>query len=389
MKYYLQLIAGLVFLPLFLAGCGEDPKPKTKDPKKDVAKKYQEITLTKEQASILKIKLLKIEKKSLDYSLVLASTVVPAPTNIAKVSAPISGRLIKIYKNEGDRVRQGEVVCEIESLEFADLIADLVKAKSELNYQSNRLDRNQQLKEKGISTESRLEEVRAEYERAVAALAAAKARLRSVGVPENQIESFNSSNIKDPVLKIFSPMSGLVNEDMIDPGQAVTAYQNMMTIVNLSKVQIRGFVSPEDLKLVNTGDRFTAFSKDNPDQFISGTIGSINPSLDEVNKAITVNSTVATKNEWPKPGQILRMEISTGTEEPVIAIPLDAIIYQGDVPYVFVKKNENTFILRPVRLEKSTEKSAIIKEGLVSGEEIATSNVFDLKALSKSNEGGE
>lgn len=389
MKIQLTLISFFLILAFTSGGCGDEQKPKTKEQKKEQPKKYQEITLTKEQAAILNVKLFKIEKKSLDYSLVLASTVVPAPQNIAKVSAPISGRIIKIYKNEGDRVRQGELICELESLEFADLIADLVKAKSELNYQTNKLDRNLQLKEKGISTESRLEEVKAEYERAVAALAAAKARLRSVGVPEKQIESLNSSNIKDPVLKIFSPMSGLVNEDMIDPGQAVTSYQNMMSIVNLSKVQIRGFVSPEDLKLVNTGDRFTAFSKDNPDQFVSGTIGSINPSLDEVNKAITVNSTVTTKNEWPKPGQILRMEISTGTEEPVIGIPLDAIIYQGDVPYVFVKKSENTFILRPVRLEKSTEKIAIVKEGLSEGEEIASSNVFDLKSLSKSAEGGE
>ncbi|MBK7867312.1 MAG: efflux RND transporter periplasmic adaptor subunit [Ignavibacteriales bacterium] len=365
-------------------------KEPAKNQKKTTSvKKYQEIILTNEQSDILKIKTSKVEKKSLDYSLVVASTVFPAPSNVARVSSPINGRIIKKYKNDGDRVAKGDVVCELESLEFADLIADLIKAKSELGFQKSKLDRNIQLKEKGISTESRLEEIRADYERSVAAVAAAKARLRSVGVPETQIDQFNSNNIKYPILKILSPMSGIINGDLIVPGQAVTAYENMMTIVNLSKVQIRGYIAPEDLRLVGSGDKFIVYSKDDPDQFLEGNIGTINPSIDEMNKSITVNSIVATKREWPKPGQILRMEISTGTEEPVIGIPLEAIIYQGEEPYVFVKQSDLKYILRPVRIKKSTEKMAIIEEGLNPGEEIAVSNVFDLKALSQASGEGE
>lgn len=383
-------VFSLVLISVFIfIGCSGEKEPVTNKKNSTSVKKYQEIVLTKEQADILKIKISKVEEKSLDYSLVVTSTVFPAPTNVARISSPINGRVIRIFKNDGDRVTKGEVVCELESLEFADLIADLVKAKSELDFQMSKLDRNIQLKEKGISTESRLEEIRADYERSVAALAAARARLRSVGVPEKQIDQFNSSNIKDPVLKILSPMSGIINEDLIDPGQAVTAYQNMMTIVDLSKVQIRGYLAPEDLRLVASGDKFIVYSKDNPDQFLEGKIGNINPSIDEMNKSITINSTVATKREWPKPGQILRMEISTGTEEPVIGIPLEAIIYQGEEPYVFVKQTELKYILRPVRIVKNTEKIAIIKEGLTIGEEIAVSNVFDLKALSKGAGEGE
>ncbi|GJQ32172.1 MAG: hypothetical protein HBSAPP04_10110 [Ignavibacteriaceae bacterium] len=389
MKNLPKIYLVLVLIPVILAtGCGDEPVVK-KSVKKETAKKYQEITLTAEQAAILKVKTDKVVRKLLNYSLVVPATVLPAPTNVAKVSSPISGRIVKIYKNEGDRVKKGEVVCELESLEFADLLADLIKSKSELAFQTNRLERNLQLKEKGISTESRLEEIKADYERSVAALAAAKARLRSVGVPENHIDGFTSGDIKDPVLKIYSPMTGIINEDLIDPGQAVTAYQNLLSVVDLSRVLIRGFVAPEDLKIVATGYRFVVFSRDDPDMKVEGKIANINPSLDEVNKAITVNATVSTRKEWPKPGQMLRMEISTGTEEPVIGIPVEAVIYQGEEAYVFVKKSDKSFVLRPVRIEKTTEKMVILKEGLNEGEEIATSNVFDLKALSQGAEEGE
>lgn len=389
MKFQFTLLS-LIWISVFVfSGCSEEKEPAPNQKKASLVKKYQEIILTKEQSDILKIKTSKVEKKSLDYSLVVASTVFPAPSNVARVSSPINGRVIKKYKNDGDRVAKEDIVCELESLEFADLIADLIKAKSELGFQKSKLDRNIQLKEKGISTESRLEEIRADYERSVAAVAAAKARLRSVGVPETQIDQFNANNIKYPVLKILSPMSGIINEDLIVPGQSVTAYENMMTIVNLSKVQIRGYIAPEDLRLVGSGDRFIVYSKDDPDQYLEGNIGTINPSIDEMNKSITVNSIVATKKEWPKPGQILRMEISTGTEEPVIGIPLEAIIYQGEEPYVFVKQTDLKYILRPVRIRKSTEKMAIIDEGLNPGEEIAVSNVFDLKALSQASGEGE
>ncbi len=389
MKFQLTLFS-LIWLSVFvLSGCSGEKEPAQNKKKSTSVKKYQEIILTGEQSDILKIKIAKVEKKSLDYSLVVASTVFPAPSNVAKVSSPINGRVIKKYKNDGDRVAKGDIVCELESLEFADLIADLIKAKSELGFQKSKLDRNIQLKEKGISTESRLEEIRADYERSVAGVAATKARLRSVGVPETQIDQFNANNIKYPVLKVLSPMSGIINEDLIVPGQAVTAYENMMTIVNLSKVQIRGYIAPEDLRLVGSGDKFIVYSKDDPDQYLEGSIGTINPSIDEMNKSITVNSIVATKREWPKPGQILRMEISTGTEEPVIGIPLESIIYQGEEPFVFVKQSDLKYILRPVRIKKSTEKMAIIEEGLNPGEEIAVSNVFDLKALSKASGEGE
>lgn len=389
MKFQLTLLSLIISAVFAFSGCSEEKEPAQNKKKTTSVKKYQEIILTNEQSDILKIKTYKVEKKSLDYSLVVASTVFPAPSNVARVSSPINGRVIKKLKNDGDRVSRGEIVCELESLEFADLIADLIKAKSELGFQKSKLDRNIQLKEKGISTESRLEEIRADYERSVAAVSAAKARLRSVGVPETQIDQFNANNIKYPVLKILSPMSGIINEDLIVPGQAVTAYENMMTIVNLSKVQIRGYIAPEDLRLVGSGDKFIVYSKDDPDQYFEGKIGTINPSIDEMNKAITVNSIVATKREWPKPGQILRMEISTGTEEPVIGIPLESIIYQGEEPFVFVRQSELKYILRPVRVKKSTEKMAIIEEGLNPGEEIAISNVFDLKALSQASGEGE
>lgn len=389
MKLKLTLLSLILLSGFVFSGCSGEEEPAQDKKKTSPVKKYQEIILTNEQSDILKIKTAKVEKKSLDYSLVVASTVFPAPSNVAKVSSPINGRVLKKYKNDGERVAKGEIVCELESLEFADLIADLIKAKSELGFQKSKLDRNIQLKEKGISTESRLEEIRADYERSVAAVAASKARLRSVGVPETQLDQFNSVNIKYPVLKILSPMSGVINEDLIVPGQAVTAYENLMTIVNLSKVQIRGYIAPEDLRLVGSGDKFIVYSKDDPEQFLEGKIGTINPSIDETNKSITVNSVVPTKKEWPKPGQILRMEISTGTEEPVIGIPLESIIYQGEEPFVFVKQSELKFVLRPIRIKKSTEKMAIIEEGLNPGEEIAVSNVFDLKALSKASGEGE
>ncbi len=384
----LQLLIGLILMTILLNGCSEEKTDK-KPVKKDAARKYKEITLTAEQESLLKIKVAKIEKKALAYTLVVPATVLPAPTNISRVSSPISGRISRVYKNEGDRVRKGEVVCELESLEFADLIAEYIKSKSEFTFQTSRLERNIQLKEKGISTESRLEEIKADYERSVAALAASKARLRSVGVLEKEIEGYTSTNIKDPVLKIYSPMSGVINEDLIDPGQAVTSYQNLLTVVDLARVQIRGFVAPEDLKSVSTGDKFIVYSRDEPENSLEGRITNINPALDQVNKAITINSILPTKKEWPKPGLILRMEISTGTEQPVIGVPVEAVIYQGEEPYVFVKKSARTFILRPVRIERSTEKMIILKEGLNEGEEIAVSNVFDLKALSQGGEGGE
>ena len=64
-------------------------------------------------------------------------------------------------------------------------------------------------------------------------------------------------------------------------------------------------------------------------------------------------------------------------------LPLSAVQYEGEQATVFVWLDPLTFEKRPVEIERMAEDAVIVAAGLMEGEEVATSQVFSLKALGR------
>ena len=386
-----RLFALVAAFALAFFGCGEDaPEPKTDAP--DAAEdgpKERIVSMTAEQAEELNVKTTVVKLEPTEYVVAVPCLVEPAPDNQAIISAPINGRIARIYRREGEYVGRGRAVFSLESLEFANLVSDLVKAHAEEKLVKNKYDRAKELASERISSESEVEQLEADYARARASYKAARARLRSVGVGEAQIEKFIQGDYDAPVLFVSSPIAGVVSRVEVSLGEAVEAYEEMGETINLSRVRLVGYLSPEDAEYVKPGDEFVAFSKGENDKRVSGKINTLNPALDERNKSISVNAVVRTVDNWPKPGQNLRMEITSTTETPSIVVPLDALEYEGEDAYVFVKQDSVTYRKIPIVVARETGDKAIVASGLAEGDEVAVSNVFDLKAMSKYSEFAE
>ena len=183
------------------------------------------------------------------------------------------------------------------------------------------------------------------------------------------------------IAKIIAPIDGTIDQHLIDLGQSVIAYNKMLSIIDLSRVLIRGYASPEDGPYIKAGNKIKVYQKNNMLIYVEGNISTINPALDETNKSLVINAVLNTKDNWPKPGENLKVVITIISPEPVISIPLSAIAYDGDNSVVFVKATENKFEQRPVIIKKIYEQSAIISAGLYEEEDIAVNQIFSLKAL--------
>jgi len=106
------------------------------------------LKLDDEQLKILNLKTIELKQEYIEYNIEANGIVEPAPKNIAYVSTPISGRINTIYVNQGENVKKGQLLFEIESLEFGNLISELLQSKAELDFQSSQLDRVFKLTEK-------------------------------------------------------------------------------------------------------------------------------------------------------------------------------------------------------------------------------------------------
>jgi cobalt-zinc-cadmium efflux system membrane fusion protein len=243
--------------------------------------------------------------------------------------------------------------------------------------------------DKRISPRSALDRTQADFDRADAGFRAARSRLLAVGVTEKEVEGWEASNAVNPRLKIHAPISGSVSEHLIDLGQAVTAYQRMLSIVNLDRVKIEGYVAPDEGTLIRPGDSVLIALKDYPDRMISARVTSINPTLDERNKSIIVYVIMPTRAGWPKPGENLRVSIFVTTPTAVISVPTTAIVYDGNTPVVFVRQDSLTYARRPLRLLRAASDMAFVHAGVGEGDVVAVSQLFTLKALSRMEEFAE
>ena len=90
-----------------------------------------------------------------------------------------------------------------------------------------------------------------------------------------------------------------------------------------------------------------------------------------------------TAGGWPKTGENVRLEIVTSSKKEIIAIPVESLTYDGNQAIVFVKKGEGIFEKRSIEVSEIRDKYVFVENGLTSGDEIALTKVFSLKALSR------
>lgn len=338
------------------------------------------VQLSNKEQNELNIQTVAIQSNLVDYSVMVPGVVFPAPEHSSLISTPIDGQISRIYKFEGNPVRKGEVLFQLQSFEFGNLVSEYLQAFAEENYQRSRLNRLIQLVEETISSESELERARAEYERASAVVRAAYSKLRAIGVSESEINQFTDGENIVPLLNIHSTIEGVVESNFVELGQSVNALENLARLLDMRKVLVRAYISPDDARLISTGDS-VYISKREFNSSIGATITTINPGMDENNRSVIANVVIPTKSGWPKPGENLRVQIRTSSKIGMISIPSEALTYDGNNAIVFVKLGNGIYERRPIKISEIRDKHIFVESGLQVGDEIAISHVFSLKAL--------
>ncbi len=341
------------------------------------------VRLSEKEQEELDIEIASVKSNIIDYTVTAPGVVFYAPEHASVISTPINGQISRINKYEGSWVRKGEELFRIQSLEFGNLVSEYLQAHAEEHFQTNRLNRLKQLVEETISSESELERATSDYERALASSRAAYSKLKAVGVSDVEITSFTESEKIDPVLKIYAPIDGVIERNFVELGQSVNSLENLSRVLDTRVVLVRGYLSPDDARLINTGDSVIINKRENNDAIARAAITSMNPGLDESSRSVITNIILPTTGGWPKPGENVRLEIETTSENEIIAIPVEALTYDGNQAVVFVHKGEGTFEKRPIEVSEIRDKIVFVNSGILSDEAIAVTKIFSLKALSR------
>jgi len=174
------------------------------------------------------------------------------------VATKYSGRVTKIYKDEGDFVKKGELLLEIDRRELEVLEEETEKKLKSLYFEKKSLESQIKNLEEDVKRIKKLEEGGAvperEYERMKTNLSSLQYKLKAL---EENIESLKKTlerlNIQKEETEIRSPVTGVVFERNIEKGELTRPGVPLFTIANLDTLYVYAFLPQKEIYDLKTG----------------------------------------------------------------------------------------------------------------------------------------
>ncbi|HYJ78013.1 MAG TPA: efflux RND transporter periplasmic adaptor subunit [Longimicrobiaceae bacterium] len=295
------------------------------------------------------------------------------PARVAMVSPRTGGRIERLTVVEGDRVRAGQTVALVSSPTFLTAQSDLLQAVRRAALLAGTQD----------------------APGAQALVAAARRRLRLLGVGDAAIARVEQSGEISPVLPVPAPFGGSIVETHALAGQAVEAGTPLFKLADLSVVDVAAEVPERAMPLLRIGQRATITLAAYPTLRFEGRVERLRDQLDPTTRTVKAIIHVPNPQRALRPGMFANVtldapaEVLEGTPTTaVLTIPEAAVVSDGEGRYVFVEIGPRTFERRDVVVASlSPTGSAVpagdrvaVRSGLVAGERIVVNGAFTLKS---------
>lgn len=258
----------------------------------------------------------------------------------------------------GDRVRRGQVLVEMSSVEQA---ADLAEARAANDAAQEELRRYQELYERGFASQARLDTVRA-------AADAAQARVSAGG-----------SRTADRTIR--APFAGVVGLRTASPGQFMRPGDQIGTLDDISGIKLDFDVSETQIARIRQGVRIIGTTAAFPDRTFQGTVSHVDSRVDPATRTVRVRAMLPNRDEAIRPGMLMTVRVLANPRE-ALAIPEIAILDRADGAYAYrIVSREDARSVEEVTLRtgQRSDGMAEILEGLNAGDLVVTEGVQSVR----------
>ena len=217
---------------------------------------------------------------------------------------------------------------------------------------------------------------------------AAKEKLRSWRIGENQINRIIETGRASENFTITADVSGIVTEKLVDLGDYVERGMPLYEIADLSTVWVLFDLYESNMSWIEEGSTVEFTVASIPRETFIGEIDFIDPVVNRQTRVATARVEVDNSNGRLKPEMfvsgVVDNPVGAGSNE--LTVPRSAVLWTGKRSVVYVKQNSGnrtTFNLREVVLGPSLGESYVISEGLKPGEEIVVNGAFTVDAAAQ------
>jgi len=304
---------------------------------------------------------------------------------MAKIGAPVTGRITEISAVLGQLVKQGQVLATVNSTELAQNQLAYIKALQQINLQSKAVDRAKVLLEADVISAAELQRREAELSGAKADLIAARNQLLVLGMSNASISKLSHSVQMDTFSHVTARLAGIVISRKINVGQVVQPADELFVVADLSRVMAVAEVPEHQIDLIELGQEVDIEVPALNEKPIKGKLIYVSDVVNPQTRTVTVRSEIKNFNHEIKPEMLVSMLVQS---KPVshLSVPVRAIVRENDKNYVFVKIAPNKYRLREVAIGDDYQGMVAIENGLESGETIVSEGAFHLNNERKRKE---
>jgi len=298
--------------------------------------------------------------------------------------SPVTGRVIRIEAQPGQRVKKGAPLAVIESPDVGTAFSDLAKAHADLEAAERDYKRQKELFDAHAASQKDYESSLDNFQKAKAELSRAQkkaALLRGGGVDSVTQEYTLRAHIDGEVVaRNVSP--GMEVQGQYSQGNAV----ELFTIGSLDHIWVVADVFEMDLGRIKKGARVTVRVVTYPNRIFEGTVDYVSFQLDPTTRTAKMRCTIANPDRDLKPEMYATVSVSVA-ERKALAIPRSAMLRLGDQTVVFVQTGTAPnglirFERRPVAVDEDEGGDYLpVTHGLERGEKIVTSGAILLAGM--------
>jgi cobalt-zinc-cadmium efflux system membrane fusion protein len=301
------------------------------------------------------------------------------------VLTPFSGRVTRLIAKIGDEVKVGDPLFEVDSPEVVQAQTDLIaavqsldKAKSQFNLAKRVLDRQTSLLNDRATSQREVDQARTDFTvaendlgTAEGALKAARNKLRViVGRGEAEVARVEKERIINPLITINAPIAGTIVSRRVGPGQYVRSdsADTLFSISDMSTMWLKAYVPESDIALIKVGQELEVKVVALPNRVFRAKVIAIGSYSEAQTRRIMIRSEIPNPDRSLKAEMFVSYRISVGNEGEAPAVPVEAVIREGDGATVWVQSEPQTFERRRVTLGLEQDGRVQIRTGLKAGE---------------------
>lgn len=270
-----------------------------------------------------------------DIEITVPGTGTLEPSNYVDVGAQVSGQIETLYVEEGDEVKQGQLLAEIDATVFEIDVnrsqaslenqkAQLAQLEAQLELSNSRIERDRRLHQRGAVSDDALQSAETDIVILKARIAAIEAQIKaSQAALDGDIATLSYS-------RIYAPIDGTVSSIEVRVGQTLNANQSaptLMTISNLEKMTLRADVSEADIHKLSEGMPVRFSTLGNPDVFSHSTLKTILPTPSVNNDVVLYQVLIDVDNQTGKlmDGMSTQVFFIEAHAEDVLMAPLASV----------------------------------------------------------------